>query len=444
MLERYSREKMASIWTLENQYASWLKVELAAVKAQAEAGLIPAEEAAVIEAKASFDVKRIAAIEAEVNHDVIAFVSNVEETVGPAARYFHYGLTSSDVLDTSLALRLLEAHALIREDMEQLLDSLWEKALEYQDLPIMGRSHGIHAEPTTLGLKFGTFYAEFQRNLSRFDALKKNLAVGQLSGPVGNYSSKSLSPDLEKRALSLLGLSPSPISSQVIPRDVHAEFFQVLALIATSLERLGVEIRHLSRTEVGELTEAFGEKQKGSSAMPHKKNPISSENVTGLSRLIRSYSEAALDNVVLWHERDISHSSVERVIAPDATILMDYLLTRTNKLIKGLIVHKDRIEKNLNQTGGLYNSQEILLSLVRKGLSRVEAYGLVQNVAMLSAEKGLDFKTQILNSPDITELLSKEEINAIFSPERFFRHSRSILNRVKEYALKNNPDKNEA
>jgi adenylosuccinate lyase len=432
MLERYSREKMASVWTLENQYASWLKVELATVKAQATLGLIPAEDAAVIEAKASFSPERIAALEAETNHDVIAFVTNVEEVVGPSARYFHFGLTSSDVLDSSLALRLLEAHAIIREDLLALLEVLWDKAKEYQDLPIMGRSHGIHAEPTTLGLKFGTFYAEFQRRLKRFDSLKADLATGQLSGPVGNYSSRSLSPELEEKALALLGLSPTPIASQVIPRDIHAEFFQVLALIATSLERLAVEIRHLSRTEVGELTEAFGAKQKGSSAMPHKKNPISSENISGLARLIRSYAEAALDNVVLWHERDISHSSVERVIAPDATILIDYLLARTTRLVKGLVVHKDRIEQNLNQTKGLFNSQEILLTLIRKGLSRTEAYALVQKEALMAADKGLDFKHLILNSPDIREFLSEKEIEDIFSQERFFKHSESILNRVRQ------------
>ncbi|MDR2460054.1 MAG: adenylosuccinate lyase [Deltaproteobacteria bacterium] len=430
MLKRYSREKMASIWTLQNQYASWLKVELAVVKAQAEMGLIPNESAKAILEKASFSPERIAEIEAEVNHDVIAFVTNVEENVGPDARYFHFGLTSSDVLDTSLALRLLEACAIIREDLLLLLSVLEEKSREYINLPIIGRSHGIHAEPTTLGLKFLSFYAEFTRNLKRLDNARQNLATGQLSGPVGNYSSKSLSPSLEARALALLGLTPTPISTQVVPRDIHAEFFTTLAQMATSLERLGVEVRHLARTEVSEAAEAFGAKQKGSSAMPHKKNPIAAENISGLARLIRSYAQAALDNVVLWHERDISHSSVERVIAPDATILMDFLLVRAKSLIKGLVIYPDKIEKNLNITGGLYNSQEILLSLCRKGLTRVQAYGLVQKEALLAAEKGLDFKGLILNSAPIREHLSQEEIEDIFHPERFYKWAQTILDRV--------------
>jgi adenylosuccinate lyase len=421
---------MSSIWTLENQYASWLKVELAVVRAQAELGLIPKEDADTIIEKASFDPNRIAEIEAEVNHDVIAFVTNVEEVVGSSARYFHFGLTSSDVLDTSLALRLLEAFNIIREDLVGFIDVLKIRAKEFQDLPIIGRSHGIHAEPTTLGLKFGSFYSEFVRHLKRLDNVKENILLGQISGPVGNYSAGSLSPALEEKALGYLGLTPTPVSSQIIPRDIHAEFFGVLGLLATSLERLAVEIRHLARTEVSEVSEAFGAKQKGSSSMPHKKNPILSENIGGLARLIRSYASAGLDNIVLWHERDISHSSVERIIAPDATILMDFLLSRATSLVKGLVIYKDKIQRNINLTGGLYNSQEILLSLVKKGLSRVEAYALVQKEALLASEKNLDFKTLILNSPKIRELLKEEEIEEIFKPDRFYKWAGAILDRT--------------
>ncbi|MDR2339680.1 MAG: adenylosuccinate lyase [Deltaproteobacteria bacterium] len=430
MIGRYSRERMASIWTLENQYASWLKVELAVVRCQSELGLIPKAEAQEILSKASFDASRIKLIEDEVHHDVVAFVTNVEENVGEAGRFFHFGLTSSDVLDTSLSLRLLEAHGIILEGLDGLLDALRQKAEENASLLGMGRSHGIHAEPTPFGLRFASFHAEFKRNRKRLENLRDNLATGKISGPVGNFSSKSVTPELEEKVLGSLGLKPTPVSTQVLPRDIHAEFFLALSLMATSLERMAVEIRHLSRTEVGEAEEAFGDHQKGSSAMPHKKNPISAENISGLARLVRAYGEASLDDVVLWHERDISHSSVERVIAPDATILTDYLLARATSLIRGLVVKRDKVEKNLELTGGLYNSQGLLLALVEKGLSRTQAYHLVQSPALLAKDLGVDFKTLVLESQEIRKYLNPVEIEDLFSDGRFSKWGPAIMSRA--------------
>jgi adenylosuccinate lyase len=421
---------MAKIWSLENQYATWLKVELAVVKTQAQNGLIPDGPAKEILAKAAFDPQRILEIEAEVNHDDIAFVTSVEENVGPAARFFHYGLTSSDILDTSLALRLVEAADIIIEDLKNLLSALKVRAFEFKNTPIIGRSHGIHAEPTTFGLKLASFYAEFDRHLLALKIGRENLAVGQISGPVGNYSANSLSPKIEREALALLGLKPTPISTQIISRDIHAQFFSLLALLATSMEKLTVEIRLLARTEVGEVEEAFGRKQKGSSAMPHKKNPILSENISGLARVVRSFSLAALDNMVLWHERDISHSSVERLITPDATVLVDFMLSRLTSLVTNLVVKPEKMLQNLKMTGGLYNSQELLLNLCQKGLDRTQAYRIVQKQALAAASGLGDFKTLLLNDADLTAHLSKEEIEEAFKPDRFFRWTEEIFSRT--------------
>jgi adenylosuccinate lyase len=425
---------MASVWTLENQYASWLKVELAVVAAQSEAGAIPAGDAGEIIEKASFDPARIAAIEAEVNHDVVAFATNVEETVGRPARWFHYGLTSSDVLDTSLSLRLLESAAILREDLVSLVGALLARAEETIELPIMGRSHGIHAEPTTMGLKFASFFSEFARHLKKLDIETESLRVGKISGPVGNFSAASLSPEIEEKALARLSLKPVPVASQIIPRDIHAGFFQFLALVASSVERLAVEVRHLSRTEVGEVSEAFGEKQKGSSAMPHKKNPIVSENLTGLARLVRAYAQAILEDVVLWHERDISHSSVERVAVPDALTALDFMLARAVSLVAGLVIRGDRMRKNMELAGGLHNSQEIMLTLIKKGLTRVEAYALVRKEALSSIDGRGDFKTLVEKSPEIAKLLSPAEIGAVFEPDRFVARAKVILERAKARA----------
>ncbi|MDR2442595.1 MAG: adenylosuccinate lyase [Deltaproteobacteria bacterium] len=430
MISRYQRPVMAAIWTLENQYASWLEVELAVLKAQAEAGVIPAQEASEIASKAAFSPERIETIEQSVKHDVIAFVTNIEENVGPAARFFHFGLTSSDVLDTSLALRLLKAAKIIREDLEALIKALSLRATEHRLTPVIGRSHGIHAEPTTFGLKLASFIAEFQRDLVRLDRAVDDLSVGQISGPVGNYSAASLSPSLEEAALKKLGLKPTPVSTQVISRDIHAWFFQALAMIATTSERLVVEIRHLARTEVAEVQEAFGQGQKGSSAMPHKKNPVLSENITGLARVIRSLSQAAMEDVVLWHERDISHSSVERIIAPDITVLLDFILSRLTSLVAGLVIRPDRMAENINLTGGLYHSQEIMLALCQSGLSRLQAYELVQKRAMEASDQKGDFRRLIETDPAITKSLSKEKLTEIFSGHRFSRYTQEIFDRL--------------
>jgi adenylosuccinate lyase len=393
-------------------------------------GFIPRAEADEIVAKASFDATRIAEIEAEVKHDVIAFVTSVEEKVGPAARYFHYGLTSSDVLDTSLSLRLVRASSLIRQGLTMLIEALANRAVEFKDTPIIGRSHGIHAEPTTFGLKLAFFLAEFKRNLKRFDDAADDIAVGKISGPVGNYSASSLSPALEERALAKLGLKPSLVSSQIISRDIYAHYFQVLALLATSVEHLAVEIRLLSRTEVGEVEEFFGKGQKGSSAMPHKKNPVLSENLTGLARVVKAETQAFLDDVVLWHERDISHSSVERIIAPDVTTLIDFMLNRLTGLISGLAVKPTKMLSNLELTAGLYNSQEILLTLCRSGLSRAKAYALVQAKAMAAASGQGDFKELVEADPAIMDRLGPGGLEPIFSLHRFSRFTTDIFQRL--------------
>jgi adenylosuccinate lyase len=421
---------MADLWSLENQYAAWLKVELAVAEAQAEMGLIPPETPAAVREKAVIDAARIAAIEENVHHDVIAFVTSIEEQVGPPARYFHYGLTSSDVLDTALALRLLQALDIILADLDQLLETLKTRALEFQNTLIIGRSHGIHAEPTTFGLKLALFYDEFRRHRVRLLAARRTMAVGQCSGPVGNFSAPGLSPEVETRALAKLGLIPAPVSSQILQRDRHGEYFSALALLASSLEKLAVEIRHLARTEVGEVEEPFGPGQKGSSAMPHKKNPIGAENISGLARVVRANAQAALENIPLWHERDISHSSVERIIAPDSTSLADYMLIRLNRLLAGLVVHPEQMRSNLALTGGLYNSQELLLKLCDQGLSRVEAYALVQKNALKARQDGLDFKTLILGDPQVAACLTPEEIEAIFRPDRFLASVADIFGRV--------------
>ncbi|MDR1051096.1 MAG: adenylosuccinate lyase [Deltaproteobacteria bacterium] len=430
MLDRYQRPAMASIWSLQSQYDSWLEVELAVVKTQAEMGLIPADAAMQIIEKAAFDVGEIAEIETVVKHDVIAFVTSVEGNVGPPARYFHYGLTSSDVLDTALALRLVRASEIIRQDLVYLLESLRAKALQHVDTPIIGRSHGVHAEPTTLGLKLAGFHAEFARSLKRFGQALDEISVGQISGPVGNYSARSLSPELEEKVLAKLGLRPTPVSSQVVPRDIHARYFQTLALLATSVEHLSVEIRLLARTEVAEVEEAFGRGQKGSSAMPHKKNPILSENLAGLARVVRGLASAALDDVVLWHERDISHSSAERFLAPDITVLIDFMLARLRSLVDGLVVRPERMLENLAMTGGLYNSQEIMLALCDSGLSRVEAYALVQKDAMAAAAGEGGFRALIEADKEIASRLPEGELERVFNVRRFNRYTQDIFRRL--------------
>lgn len=430
MIPRYQRKIMADLWSLESQYASWLEVELAVCEAQAEMGLIPADAPGVIRAKASINAARIAEIEDQVRHDVIAFVTSIEEQAGAPARYFHYGLTSSDVLDTALALRLSRAMLIIIEGLNGLLAALKRRAFEFKKTLIIGRSHGIHAEPTTFGLKMALFHDEFTRHKTRLNAALKTISVGQCSGPVGNFSAPGISPEVETRALAKLGLAPAPVSSQIIQRDRHAEYFTALALLSSSMEKLAVEIRHLARTEVGEVEEPFGKSQKGSSAMPHKKNPIGGENITGLARVVRANSLAAMEDVPLWHERDISHSSVERIIAPDSTSLADYMLARLTGLIDGLVVHPERMARNLALTGGLYNSQELLLTLCNQGLSRVDAYAIIQRNALKAHSEGLDFKTLLLQDSDLKNLVTPEIIEAAFKPDRFLAHVDTVFTRV--------------
>lgn len=428
MIPRYSRPQMAAIWTEENKYQTWLQVELAALEAMAQHGLVPPEAVAVIKARAAFDVKRIEEIEAETKHDVVAFLTNVAEHVGPEGRYLHYGLTSSDILDTSMALRLRQAADLLLADLDALLRVLRERAHEFKYTVCIGRSHGVHAEPITFGLKFALWYAEMQRQKERLERAREVVSVGKFSGAVGTFA--HLPPAVEETACELLGLKPAPLATQVIQRDRYAEYFLTLALIGASVEKIAVEIRHLQRTEVREAEEFFSLGQKGSSAMPHKRNPILSENLSGLARVLRGNAWAALENVPLWHERDISHSSVERIIAPDSTILLDFMLTRLTNILKKLIVYPENMQRNLKLTRGLIFSQKLLLELIRRGLTREEAYWLVQEPAMRAWQEGLDFPSLIKMEPRITQLFTPAELEALFDYQTYLQHIDYLYQRV--------------
>ncbi|MBU2591594.1 MAG: adenylosuccinate lyase [Nitrospinota bacterium] len=428
MISRYTREEMASIWSDQNRYKTWLRVELAACEAYNEMGEIPDDALKTIKEKAAFEPERVQEIEATVKHDVIAFLTNVAEHVGPVSRYIHMGLTSSDVLDTALSLQMLEASDIILKDLKRLSEVLKKRALEHKNTPMIGRSHGIHAEPTTFGLKLALWYAECQRNLTRMETARETIRVGQISGAVGTYG--NIDPKIEEYVCKKCGLKVAPISTQVIQRDRHAEFMTTLALIAGMIEKISVEIRHLQRTEVLEAEEFFSKGQKGSSAMPHKRNPIVSEQMTGLSRIIRGNAMAALENIPLWHERDISHSSVERIILPDSTILINYMLFKTTNLIENLIVYPENMMRNLEMMGGLIYSESILLALVRKGLTREDAYRLVQKEAMKVWEKGEDFKTLILNEKTIMSHISKDDVEKIFNLEKHLSKVDTIFARV--------------
>ncbi len=428
MIPRYSRKEMARIWSEENRYASWLQVELAALEAMAECGLIPRETPARAAAKAACDVDQILALEEKTHHDVAAFVDQVAACLGEDGRYFHFGLTSSDVLDTALALRLMEAADLLQTDLEELLKVLKERAYEFKGLPMVGRTHGVHAEPTTLGLKFALWFAEFQRQRVRLAAARQTIAVGKLSGAVGTFA--HLPPEVEAKTCARLGLAPAPISTQVIQRDRHAEYFLTLALIGASIEKVALEIRHLQRTEVREAEESFAAGQKGSSAMPHKRNPVLSENLCGLARLLRGNALAALENVPLWHERDISHSSVERLIAPDSTVLLDFMLARLTRLLKNLTVYPMNMTRNLNLTHGLIFSQGLLLALIGKGLTRDTAYRVVQRPAMQVWEQGGEFPVLVQADAEITRYLTPAELAPIFDLGRYLRHVDAIFARV--------------
>ncbi len=428
MISRYTRPEMGRIWTEQRRLETWLEIELLACEAMAELGYIPREAAKEIREKASFDVGRVNEIEKETKHDVIAFLTNVGEYIGSLSRYLHYGLTSSDILDTSLALLLKEASDLILQDIDQLLAVLKEKAHQYKETLMIGRSHGVHAEPITFGLKMALWYDEMKRNLARMERAKEAIRVGMVSGAVGTFA--HIPPFVEEYVCKGLGLKVAPVSTQIVQRDLHAEFFTTLAVIASSIEKFAVELRHLQRTEVLEAEEYFSKGQKGSSAMPHKRNPVSAENLSGLARLVRSYGMASLENVPLWHERDISHSSVERVIAPDATILIDYMLNRLTSIVKNLLVYPERMKTNLERMGGLIFSEAVLLLLTRKGLSREEAYAAVQRNAMKVWEKGGDFKTYLSRDEAIQRLLTPDELEAAFDARAPLKHIDVIYRRV--------------
>ena len=430
MIPRYTRPKMAAHWSDENRFANWLKVELAALGAQAQVGLVPADAAEEIARKARFDVRRIDEIEAKVKHDVIAFTTSVGESIGDLSRYFHYGLTSSDVVDTALALMTRDAMDLILEEVDNFRVVLKRQAYAHKDRVVIGRTHGIHAEPTTLGLKFALWYAEMGRNRRRLKAARDVIAVGKLSGAVGTFA--HLPPSVEELVCRKLGLRPDPISTQVIQRDRHAEVMAAMALTAASLEKIATEIRHLQKTEVREVEEPFSEGQKGSSAMPHKRNPVGCENITGLARLMRGYLVTAFEDVALWHERDISHSSAERVILPDATTLLDYMIHRLGGILDGLHVYPEAMEANLGKTRGLLYSQMALLALTRAGLSREEAYGLVQACAMRCWAGEGDFLDLLAAEPGIAEKIPREELAKAFDPRAFLTHVDEIFMRVFE------------
>ena len=428
MVPRYTRPEMAAIWSDENRYRKWLDVEIYACEAWNRLGRIPDEALREIREKAAFDVGRIAEIEAEVKHDVIAFLTNVAEHVGPASRYIHMGMTSSDVLDTALAMLCVEAVDRIIAQAERLAGVLRARAHEFKMTPQMGRSHGVHAEPITFGLKLALWYDEMRRNLDRLRRAREIIAVGKVSGAVGTFA--NVDPFVEEHVCRRAGLRPARISTQVVQRDHHAEFFSMLALVGTSIERFSVEIRHLQRTEVLEAEEHFSAGQKGSSAMPHKRNPIATENLTGCARLMRSYAQAALENVALWHERDISHSSVERVIAPDATILLHYMLHRFAGVMEKLVVYPENMERNMGLTGGLIYSQRLLLRLVDKGVTREEAYRMVQRNAMRVWEEGADYRALLRADPDVSRLLTPEEIDEAFDIGYHLKHVDTIFRRV--------------
>jgi adenylosuccinate lyase len=431
MIPRYSRPEMASLWAPETRFRIWFEIEAHAAAGMAKIGTIPQAAAKTIwdkGSKASFDLARIDAIEQETKHDVVAFLTHLAEIVGPEARFVHQGLTSSDILDTCLSVQLKRAADILITDLDGLLAALKTRAFEYKTTPTIGRSHGIHAEPTTFGLKLAYAYAEFVRARERMVAARTEIATCALSGAVGTYA--NVDPRVEAYVAEKMGLAVEPISTQVIPRDRHAAYFATLAVVASSAERLATEIRHLQRTEVLEAEEFFSEGQKGSSAMPHKRNPVLSENVTGLARVVRSYAMPALEDVALWHERDISHSSVERVIGPDATVTLDFALARLAGIIEKLVVYPDAMQRNLDKLGGLHNSQRVLLALTQAGVSREDAYAIVQRNAMKTWREGKDFLAELKADPQVTAKLKPAELEAMFDLGYHFKHVDTIFSRV--------------
>ncbi|HNX59491.1 MAG TPA: adenylosuccinate lyase [Spirochaetota bacterium] len=420
MIERYCRPQMKKIWENENKYRLWLDIEIAACEVNAGLGIVPEEDLKIIKEKAAFSVARIDEIESQVHHDVIAFLTSVAENVGESSRFIHYGLTSSDIGDTALCLQMKQAGEIILSDIDLLIEALKKKALEHKKTPCMGRSHGVHAEPTTFGLKMLLYYEAFKRNRERLAAAVKNISFGKLSGAVGTFS--NIDPVVEKKVCEKLGLSPDPVSTQVISRDRHAEFMSAIAITAASLDDLAVEIRHLQRTEVREAEEPFQKGQKGSSAMPHKRNPILCERISGIARVIKSNMLTALDNVTLWHERDISHSSAERVILPDSTLALDYILDKMTFVISGLIIYPDAMMDNMNRTGGLHFSQSLLLALVESGITREDAYRLVQGIAMRTWNREGTLFDLASADKEISAKIGKDDLKKIFSLDNYYNH----------------------
>jgi len=428
VITRYTRPEMGAIWEEENKLSIWLQVEVLACEAQERLGLIPKNAMDTIRAKARFDVRRVQEIEQEVKHDVIAFLTNVGEYVGPDSRFIHLGMTSSDVLDTALAVQMKQAGTILLEGMERLKHVLGLRAREHKMTVMVGRTHGIHAEPVTLGLKFALWYAETVRNIARLRSAIDTVAVGQISGAVGTYA--HLDPEVERYVCSKLGLKPAPISTQVLQRDRHAEFMNTLALCGCSLEKFATEIRHLQKTEVLELEEYFAKGQKGSSAMPHKRNPITCERIAGLSRVLRGNALAAMENVALWHERDITHSSVERVIVPDSCILLDYMTAQFTDVVEHLLVYPEAMKRNLDRTHGLIHSQAVLLELAKKGMKREDAYRLVQSAAMRVWSDGTPFKELLASSEDVMRVLSRADLDQLFDDKRSVQHVETIFNNL--------------
>ncbi|MDZ7624134.1 MAG: adenylosuccinate lyase [Ignavibacteriaceae bacterium] len=428
MISRYTLPEMGKIWEDEFKFATWLKIEILACEARREMGEVPAEDLKTIKEKAAFDVKRILEIEETTKHDVIAFLTNVAEYVGPASRHIHYGMTSSDILDTTLAYQMKSAGELLMKQMIELKEALKARAIEHKNTVCIGRSHGIHAEPTTMGLKFALWYEETKRNIKRLQSAIETISVGQISGAVGTF--EHLSPKVEEYVCKKMDLKPASVSTQVIQRDRHAEFMNTLAVIGATLEKISIEIRHLQRTEVLEAEEYFSKGQKGSSAMPHKRNPVISERITGLARVLRANAVAALENVALWHERDISHSSVERIIIPDSCIALNYMLDLMIKLVKNLLIYPENMLKNLNLTRGLVFSQTVLLKLIDKGVSREDAYRIVQNSAMdVWANKDKFLKDELLKSKEVMSYVSQKELEEIFNTDKILKNVDYIFQR---------------
>ncbi len=428
MIDRYSRKEMKNIWSEENKYKAWLEVEILTVEAYAHYGMIPKEDTKAIREKACFTVDRILEIEESTKHDVVAFTRAVSESLGDEKKWVHYGLTSTDVCDTAYGYLFKQANQILTKDLFKIRETLKTKALEYKYIPIIGRTHGIHGEPTALGLKFALWYEEMNRNIERFEMAKRQIEVGKISGAVGNFAHSRL--EIEEYVCDHLGIDYAKISTQVLQRDRHAFYLSTLAIIASSLEKMAVEVRHWQRTEVQELSEFFSEGQKGSSAMPHKRNPIGSENITGCARVIRGYMLTAFENIPLWHERDISHSAPERIIMPDATILLDYALYRFNNILTNILVFEDNMMTNINKTNGLIYSQRVMLALINKGWSREKAYDIIQPLAMKSYKEKISYKELLADDKEVAFILNKEELDELFNPGYYLRNVDNIYKRM--------------